>query len=107
VGRVERVHNTLNSTVFSKHPAVFPPDVFNAELTKYAILLRDARCFSRYRMAGLIPLADMLNHQAKSDFDYVGNVISGMPVYSREQFKAGDEMFDTYITGPNYKFVTH
>lgn len=70
IAEVENTYNGIRSSVYSKHPELFPPKFFTAESFKWAfgiLFSRLVRLQSLNQQVALVPWADMLNHSSQVD----------------------------------------
>lgn len=103
---IERITNVigtyddLRSRIFSKHPELFPEEVFNLETFKWSFGILFSRLVRLPSMDGrvaLVPWADMLNHSCEVEtfLDY-DNSSRGIVFTTDRPYQAGEQVFISY-----------
>ncbi|KAK3444562.1 hypothetical protein EUGRSUZ_A01370 [Eucalyptus grandis] len=103
---IERITNVigtyddLRSRIFSKHPELFPEEVFNLETFKWSFGILFSRLVRLPSMDGrvaLVPWADMLNHSCEVEtfLDYDSSS-RGIVFTTDRPYQAGEQVFISY-----------
>lgn len=100
VSDVTGVYNDLRARIFSKHPTVFPEEVFNLETFKWSFGILFSRLVRLSTMDGkvaLVPWADMLNHSSEVDTFLDYDKSSRGIVFSTDRvYQSGEQVFISY-----------
>ncbi|CAH2054592.1 unnamed protein product [Thlaspi arvense] len=103
---IERITNVvgtyedLSSRIFSKHPHLFPKEVFNGETFKWSFGILFSRLVRLPSMDGrfaLVPWADMLNHNCEVEtyLDY-DKSSKGVVFTADRPYQPGEQVFISY-----------
>ncbi|CAA7050960.1 unnamed protein product [Microthlaspi erraticum] len=103
---IERITNVvgtyedLRSRIFSKHPQLFPKEVFNDETFKWSFGILFSRLVRLPSMDGrfaLVPWADMLNHNCEVEtyLDY-DKSSKGVVFTADRPYQPGEQVFISY-----------
>ncbi|KAL5581689.1 hypothetical protein UlMin_014131 [Ulmus minor] len=100
VTNVVGTYNDLRLRIFSKHPELFPEEVFNLETFKWSFGILFSRLVRLPSMDGkfaLVPWADMLNHSCEVetflDFDKSSQ---GVVFTTDRPYQPGEQVFISY-----------
>ncbi|XP_065861349.1 ribulose-1,5 bisphosphate carboxylase/oxygenase large subunit N-methyltransferase, chloroplastic [Euphorbia lathyris] len=93
-------YNDLKLRIFSKHPDLFPDEVFNIETFKWSFGILFSRLVRLPSMDGkvaLVPWADMLNHSCEVEtfLDY-DKSSQGVVFTTDRQYQPGEQVFISY-----------
>ncbi|KAH9606652.1 hypothetical protein KSS87_013087 [Heliosperma pusillum] len=93
-------YNDLKLRIFSKHPDLFPEDVFNMETFNWSFGILFSRLVRLPSMDGkvaLVPWADMLNHSCEVEtfLDY-DKSSKGIVFTTDRQYQPGEQVFISY-----------
>ncbi|KAH7689063.1 [Ribulose-bisphosphate carboxylase]-lysine N-methyltransferase protein [Dioscorea alata] len=97
---VTGTYNDLRARIFSKHPTLFPEEVYNMEtfLWSFGILFsRLVRLPSMDGKVALVPWADMLNHNSEVEtfLDY-DKSSQGIVFITDKAYQPGEQVFISY-----------
>ncbi|XP_074285072.1 ribulose-1,5 bisphosphate carboxylase/oxygenase large subunit N-methyltransferase, chloroplastic [Silene latifolia] len=97
---VSGTYNDLKRRIFSKHPDLFPEDVFNMETFNWSFGILFSRLVRLPSMDGkvaLVPWADMLNHNCEVEtfLDY-DKSSKGIVFTTDRQYQPGEQVFISY-----------
>ncbi|KAK1269349.1 hypothetical protein QJS04_geneDACA006721 [Acorus gramineus] len=97
---VTATYDDLRLRIFSKHPQLFPEEIFNMETFKWSfgiIFSRLVRCPSMDGKVALVPLADMLNHSSEVEtfLDY-DKASQGIVFTTDRPYQPGEQVFISY-----------
>ncbi|KAK8925983.1 hypothetical protein KSP39_PZI018652 [Platanthera zijinensis] len=100
ISDVTGVYNDLRARIFSKHPNLFPEEVFNLETFKWSFGILFSRLVRLPAMDGkvaLVPWADMLNHssQVETFLDY-DKSSKGIVFTTDRAYQLGEQVFISY-----------
>ncbi|KAL6144057.1 hypothetical protein ACLB2K_054752 [Fragaria x ananassa] len=100
VTNVVGTYNDLRLRIFSKHPDLFPEEVFNIETFKWSFGILFSRLVRLPSMDGkvaLVPWADMLNHSCEVDtfLDY-DQSSKGVVFTTAGPYQPGEQVFISY-----------
>ncbi|XP_062009237.1 ribulose-1,5 bisphosphate carboxylase/oxygenase large subunit N-methyltransferase, chloroplastic [Rosa rugosa] len=100
VTNVVGTYNDLRLRIFSKHPDLFPEEVFNIETFKWSFGILFSRLVRLPSMDGkvaLVPWADMLNHSCEVDtfLDY-DKSSQGVVFTTDRPYQPGEQVFISY-----------
>ncbi|KAI4305598.1 hypothetical protein L6164_028955 [Bauhinia variegata] len=100
INNVIGTYNDLRLRIFSKHPSLFPEEVFNIETFKWSFGILFSRLVRLPSMDGkvaLVPWADMLNHscdvEAFLDYDKSSK---GIVFTTDRPYQPGEQVFISY-----------
>ncbi|KAL0914844.1 hypothetical protein M5K25_015228 [Dendrobium thyrsiflorum] len=100
VSDVTGVYTDLRARIFSKHPTVFPEEVFNLETFKWSFGILFSRLVRLSAMDGkvaLVPWADMLNHNSEVETFLDYDKSSRGIVFSTDRvYQSGEQVFISY-----------
>jgi hypothetical protein len=97
---VTETYRDLRATVFSKHPELFPSQVYNLEAFKWAfgiLFSRLVRLPSLDKLS-LVPWADMLNHNPQVDafLDFDQSNGKSVAFVTDRAYQSGEQVFISY-----------
>ncbi|KAK1317280.1 hypothetical protein QJS10_CPA05g02018 [Acorus calamus] len=97
---VTATYNDLRLRIFSKHPQLFPEEIFNMETFKWSFGILFSRLVRLPSMDGkvaLVPLADMLNHSSEVEtfLDY-DKASQGIVFTTDRPYQPGEQVFISY-----------
>ncbi|KAA0059211.1 ribulose-1,5 bisphosphate carboxylase/oxygenase large subunit N-methyltransferase [Cucumis melo var. makuwa] len=100
ITNVVGTYNDLRVRVFSKHPELFPEEVFNIETFKWSFGILFSRLVRLPSMDGkvaLVPWADMLNHNCEVEtfLDY-DKASQGVVFTTDRAYQPGEQVFISY-----------
>ncbi|KAK4801138.1 hypothetical protein SAY86_021625 [Trapa natans] len=100
INNVVGTYNDLSQRIFSKHPELFPEEVFNMETFKWSfgiLLSRLVRLPSMDGRVALVPWADMLNHSCDVEtfLDY-DKSSQGVVFTTDRSYEPGEQVFISY-----------
>ncbi|XP_016193799.1 ribulose-1,5 bisphosphate carboxylase/oxygenase large subunit N-methyltransferase, chloroplastic [Arachis ipaensis] len=100
INNVIGTYNDLRLRIFSKHPDLFPEELFNIESFKWSFGILFSRLVRLPSMDGrvaLVPWADMLNHSCEVDtfLDY-DNLSKGIVFTTDRPYQPGEQVFISY-----------
>ncbi|KAH7533519.1 ribulose-1,5 bisphosphate carboxylase/oxygenase large subunit N-methyltransferase, chloroplastic isoform X2 [Ziziphus jujuba] len=100
VTNVVGTYNDLRLRIFSKHPDLFPEEVFNLETFKWSFGILFSRLVRLPSMDGrfaLVPWADMLNHDCEVEtfLDY-DKSSQGVVFTTDRSYQPGEQVFISY-----------
>lgn len=100
VSDVTGVYNDLRARIFSKHPGLFPEEVFNLEAFQWSFGILFSRLVRLPAMDGkvaLVPWADMLNHSSEVEtfLDY-DKSSKGIVFTTDRAYQLGEQVFISY-----------
>lgn len=100
INDVTGTYNDLRLRVFSKHPNLFPEEVFNIETFKWSFGILFSRLVRLPSMEGrvaLVPWADMLNHSCEVEtfLDY-DKSSQGVVFTTDRAYQPGEQVFISY-----------
>ncbi|KAI4324605.1 hypothetical protein MLD38_030076 [Melastoma candidum] len=100
VNNVVGTYNDLKLRIFSKHPQLFPEEIFNLETFKWSFGILFSRLVRLPSMDGrvaLIPWADMLNHSCDVEtfLDY-DKSSQGVVFTTDRAYQPGEQVFISY-----------
>ncbi|PKI41125.1 hypothetical protein CRG98_038653 [Punica granatum] len=100
ITNVVGTYNDLRLRIFSKHPYLFPEEVFNLETFTWSfgiIFSRLVRLPSMDNRVALVPWADMLNHSCDVEtfLDY-DKSSQGVVFTTDRQYQLGEQVFISY-----------
>ncbi|KAM0063103.1 putative [Ribulose-bisphosphate carboxylase]-lysine N-methyltransferase [Helianthus debilis subsp. tardiflorus] len=100
INNVTGTYNDLRARIFSKHPNLFPEEVFNMETFKWSfgiLFSRLVRLPSLDGRVALVPWADMLNHSCDVEtfLDYDKST-KGVVFTTDRPYQPGEQVFISY-----------
>ncbi|KZV31358.1 ribulose-1,5 bisphosphate carboxylase/oxygenase large subunit N-methyltransferase, chloroplastic [Dorcoceras hygrometricum] len=100
INDVTGTYNDLKLRIFSKHPSLFPEEVFNMETFKWSFGILFSRLVRLPSMDGkvaLVPWADMLNHSCEVEtfLDY-DKSSQGVVFMTDRAYQPGEQVFISY-----------
>ncbi|XP_073022927.1 ribulose-1,5 bisphosphate carboxylase/oxygenase large subunit N-methyltransferase, chloroplastic [Primulina eburnea] len=100
INDVTGTYNDLRLRIFSKHPSLFPEEVFNMETFKWSFGILFSRLVRLPSMDGrvaLVPWADMLNHSCEVEtfLDY-DKSSQGVVFTTDRAYQPGEQVFISY-----------
>ncbi|KAJ6401489.1 hypothetical protein OIU84_016820 [Salix udensis] len=100
ITNVSGTYNDLRLRIFSKHPHLFPEEVFNMESFKWSfgiLFSRLVRLPSMDERVALVPWADMLNHSCEVEtfLDY-DKSSKGVVFTTDRPYQPGEQVFISY-----------
>ncbi|KAI3769522.1 hypothetical protein L6452_00628 [Arctium lappa] len=100
INNVTGTYNDLRARIFSKHPNLFPEEVFNMETFRWSfgiLFSRMVRLPSLDGRVALVPWADMLNHSCDVEtfLDYDKST-KGVVFTTDRPYQPGEQVFISY-----------
>ncbi|KVI10625.1 Rubisco LS methyltransferase, substrate-binding domain-containing protein [Cynara cardunculus var. scolymus] len=100
INNVTGTYNDLKARIFSKHPNLFPEEVFNMETFRWSfgiLFSRMVRLPSLDGRVALVPWADMLNHSCDVEtfLDYDKST-KGVVFTTDRPYQPGEQVFISY-----------
>ncbi|KAJ6848106.1 ribulose-1,5 bisphosphate carboxylase/oxygenase large subunit N-methyltransferase, chloroplastic [Iris pallida] len=97
---VTGTYNDLRTRIFSKHPQLFPEEVFNMDTFRWSFGILFSRLVRLPSMGGkvaLVPWADMLNHSSEVEtfLDYDKST-KGVVFTTDRPYQPGEQVFISY-----------
>jgi len=116
--KLQKEFETLQQDIFSKHPDLFPPEVFNLDSYRWAFVILFSRAICLNGLEGgpqvaLVPYADLFNHNpfassfidAQSKGGWFTETKEEVVVYADRSYKKFEQVFISYGQKSNLELL--